>query len=103
MRSRVTPGVSSTTAWRRPMMRLTRVDLPTFGRPTTATTGTGPVNASSAGTASKLTAHHRKATGPQDEQEYGWMTGRGSRDTAAGTVQHGAQAGHDLVDAELGG
>ena len=34
--------MSSTTAWRRPMMRLTRVDLPTLGRPTTATTGTGP-------------------------------------------------------------
>src|SRR3954471_3374316 len=29
------------------MMRLTRVDLPTFGRPTTASTGIGPVGASS--------------------------------------------------------
>ena len=38
-RSRVTPGVSSTTATRRPTMRLTRVDLPTLGRPTIASTG----------------------------------------------------------------
>jgi hypothetical protein len=38
-RSRVTPGVSSTTASRRPMMRFTRADLPTFGRPTIASTG----------------------------------------------------------------
>ena len=38
-RSRVTPGRSSTIAARRPTMRLTSVDLPTFGRPTTATTG----------------------------------------------------------------
>ncbi len=38
-RSRVTPGTSSTTASRRPIMRLTSVDLPTLGRPTTARTG----------------------------------------------------------------
>ena len=38
-RSRVTPGTSCTTASLRPRMRLTSVDLPTFGRPTTATTG----------------------------------------------------------------
>ena len=37
MRSRVTPGVGSTSAWRRPTSRLNRVDLPTFGRPTIAT------------------------------------------------------------------
>ena len=37
-----TPGTSSTTASRRPRMRLTSVDLPTLGRPTTASTGTGP-------------------------------------------------------------
>ena len=36
------PGTSSTTASRRPMIRLTSVDLPTLGRPTTASTGTGP-------------------------------------------------------------
>ena len=36
----MTPGMSSTTASRRPMMRLTSVDLPTFGRPTTASIGT---------------------------------------------------------------
>src|SRR5690606_24479481 len=36
-RSRVTPGTSCTTASRRPMIRLTSVDLPTFGLPTTAT------------------------------------------------------------------
>src|SRR5438270_6511927 len=39
LRSRVTPGCSSTIASRRPRMRLTSVDLPTLGRPTTATTG----------------------------------------------------------------
>src|SRR5919107_1622288 len=43
MRSRVTPGVSWTTAARRPRKRLTSVDLPTLGRPTIATTGSGPV------------------------------------------------------------
>ena len=43
-RSRVTPGTSSTTASRRPRMRLTSVDLPTFGRPTTASTGSGPAS-----------------------------------------------------------
>src|SRR5690349_10760361 len=41
LRSRVTPGCSSTMASRRPTMRLTRVDLPTLGRPTTATSGSG--------------------------------------------------------------
>ena len=41
LRSRVTPGRSSTIASRRPTMRLTRVLLPTLGRPTTATTGAG--------------------------------------------------------------
>src|SRR5919106_2956475 len=39
MRSRVTPGVSSTIARRRPVIRLKRVDLPTLGRPTMATVG----------------------------------------------------------------
>ena len=38
----MTPGTSCTTAARRPRMRLTSVDLPTFGRPTMATTGSGP-------------------------------------------------------------
>ena len=38
-RSRVTPGLSSTTASRRPRIRLTSADLPTFGRPTIAKTG----------------------------------------------------------------
>ena len=38
-RSRVTPGVSSTIASLRPIMRFTSVDLPTFGRPITATFG----------------------------------------------------------------
>jgi hypothetical protein len=36
-RSRVTPGVSSTSATRRPARRLNKVDFPTFGRPTIAT------------------------------------------------------------------
>src|SRR6266480_2116699 len=39
MRSRVVPGKSSTTATRSPIIRLKKVDLPTFGRPTTATSG----------------------------------------------------------------
>ena len=39
IRSRVTPGVSSTIACRRPTSRLNRVDLPTFGRPRIATVG----------------------------------------------------------------
>src|SRR3954453_14575072 len=34
--------MSCTTASRRPMIRLTSVDLPTLGRPTTARTGTAP-------------------------------------------------------------
>ena len=38
-RSLVTPACSSTTAALRRRMRLTSVDLPTLGRPTTATTG----------------------------------------------------------------
>ena len=38
-RSRVTPGVSSTIASRRPMIRLTKVDFPTLGRPIIATFG----------------------------------------------------------------
>src|SRR5262249_56000677 len=37
-RSRVTPGASSTIARRAPTMRLNSADLPTFGRPTIATT-----------------------------------------------------------------
>ena len=40
LRSRVTPGCSSTTAWRDDVSRFTRVDLPAFGNPTTATTPT---------------------------------------------------------------
>jgi hypothetical protein len=39
LRSRVTPGSSSTMASRRPMMRLSSVDLPTLGRPMMATMG----------------------------------------------------------------
>ncbi len=37
------PGYVLDDRLRRPMMRLNSVDLPTFGRPTTARTGTGPV------------------------------------------------------------
>src|SRR5688572_33164567 len=40
-RSRVVPGRSSTIASRSPTSRLKRVDLPTLGRPTTATTARG--------------------------------------------------------------
>ena len=37
--SRVTPGVSATSAMRRPASRLNRVDLPTLGRPAMTTIG----------------------------------------------------------------
>src|SRR5215212_2841909 len=40
-RSRVTPGRSSTSASFLPTSRLNRVDLPTLGRPTIATMGSG--------------------------------------------------------------
>src|SRR6476469_3674308 len=50
LRSRVTPGVSCTTAARDSLSRLTSVDLPTFGKPTTAT-----VPASSSATSRRLT------------------------------------------------
>src|SRR5713226_9360867 len=39
MRSRVVPGKSSTTATLSPIILLKKVDLPTFGRPTIATSG----------------------------------------------------------------
>src|SRR5262245_19135357 len=41
MRSRVMPGSSVTMDRRCPMIRLNRVDLPTFGRPTMAISGEG--------------------------------------------------------------
>ena len=47
-RSRVTPGRSSTSARRLPTSRLNRVDLPTLGRPTMATVGSGMGSRSSA-------------------------------------------------------
>src|SRR5512133_3194532 len=50
LRSRVTPGVSCTTAALGSLSRLARVDLPTFGKPTTAT-----VPASSSATSRRLT------------------------------------------------
>ena len=40
LRSRVTPGVSWTTATRVPVRRLISVDLPALGTPTTAKVGT---------------------------------------------------------------
>src|SRR5204862_333937 len=46
LRSRVTPGVSCTTAARDSVSRLTSVDLPTFGKPTIATV---PSSAASVG------------------------------------------------------
>jgi len=49
--------MSCTTASRRPKMRLTSVDLPTFGRPTIATTGAGPGSSGSA--SSELTTSSR--------------------------------------------
>src|SRR5664279_5041783 len=45
LRSRVTPGVSWTTATRVPVRRLIRVDLPALGTPTTAKVGTWAIAA----------------------------------------------------------
>ncbi len=53
-RSRVTPGMSSTTASRRPRMRFTSDDLPTLGRPTMATTGTATADPSSPSSVNSL-------------------------------------------------
>src|SRR5438445_12488914 len=44
-RSRVTPAVGSTMLIRRPASQLKSDDLPTFGRPTIATSGIDTVNA----------------------------------------------------------
>src|SRR5438093_8387310 len=44
LRSRVTPGVSWTTVARVAVSRLTSVDLPTFGKPTTATFPSSPAS-----------------------------------------------------------
>src|SRR5437764_7426187 len=46
MRSRVTPGVGSTIAMRRPASQLNSDDLPTFGRPTIATIGSATTKTS---------------------------------------------------------
>ena len=61
-RSRVTPGTSCTTASRRPRMRLTNVDLPTFGRPTTATTGGGPLPSISSATSESASSQSPSST-----------------------------------------
>src|SRR5256885_530906 len=39
IRSRVVPGISDVTAFRSPTSLLNRVDFPTLGRPTSATSG----------------------------------------------------------------
>src|SRR3954468_1739712 len=124
MRSRVTPGTSCTTAARRPRNRLTRVDLPTFGRPTMATTGSGP-EVALAPAAPSLTrthppdrrpgqlddaGHHRAAVQVGAVDHHGVLR-RAERAVGAAAVvlvaapQVGGQCG-DLVripDPELGG
>src|SRR5919197_247600 len=55
-RSRVTPGVSSTTAVREPVSRFTSVDLPAFGNPTTATTGRRVIGRARTGAGSRPSA-----------------------------------------------
>ena len=60
LRSRVTPGVSCTTAARVSVSRLTSVDLPTFGKPTIATVprsggGGGAGNSPASGCSGSLT------------------------------------------------
>src|SRR4051812_49103155 len=76
--------MSWTTASRLPRMRLTSVDLPTFGRPTTASTGTGPVVPSPP--ASKASA---------DAQPEVWSSLIGSRPGGVGAL---AGERHDLLD-----
>ena len=77
LRSRVTPGSSWTIASRRPTMRLTSVDLPTFGRPTTATTGFGP---SACGHQAAAAAGRSAATSDAPSVRT-TSTGRGRSDT----------------------
>ena len=62
VRSRVTPGFSSTIATRRPRIRLTSVDLPTLGRPTTATRGSAAGRAAGAVRRARSTCSAIRAT-----------------------------------------
>src|SRR6266516_4545064 len=60
MRSRVTPGVGSTIAMRRPASQLNSDDLPTLGLPTIATCGTA-MKISSTGLRLALAWRHANA------------------------------------------
>src|SRR5215469_16324751 len=84
-RSLVTPGTSCTTAWRLPRMRFTMVDLPTFGRPTTASTGCDPSTCQSVPSAAGSPAGERRmlASQPRDRVDH-----LGQRQ-AGGVDEHG--------------
>src|SRR4029453_616473 len=62
-RSRVTPGASSTMARRARTMRLKSIDLPTFGRPTTTTTGNARRVASTRAAIARLQPELGQASG----------------------------------------
>src|ERR1043165_8602119 len=85
--------MSSTTAWRRPRIRFTRVDLPTFGRPTTATTGTGP--SSSSALAASTSAVNSSASAAQMASSVTCFP--------VAVVEQSAHAVDDFFDTESGG
>src|SRR5262245_9290056 len=74
LRSRVTPGRSSTMAARRPTIRLSSVDLPTLGRPTMATTD----RSTSAPRPSAEGRPQRVAVGGDDLDRQGQVPGTGA-------------------------
>src|SRR2546423_4745583 len=106
--------MSSTTAWRRPMIRLTSVDFPTFGRPTTATTGAGPSGWSDSLVTAFLSpdplapsALPRPLASPRSDAPSSPVTAFLSPDPLARSVTNRsdqrAQPGDHLVDAEARG
>ena len=69
LRSRVTPGVSATSALRRPASRLNSVDLPTFGRPAMTTTGSMRCQRTPVSVA--VVGHHEQRAAGDDRGERG--------------------------------
>src|SRR5688500_4619829 len=68
-RSRVVPGRSSTIASRSPTRRLKRVDLPTLGRPTTATTARGTLGRERLGALLHFDERLHRRRAPADEAD----------------------------------
>src|SRR5215469_15534487 len=99
-RSRVTPGVSSTTAWRLPKILLTSVDLPTLGRPTTASTGAAASgrSASSSGSATRDRPAGTRHVGDEPDNLVGVETARVNLDRVIG---HDHPGGIALIPACL--